>query len=45
MMKYVSLLALLCATSLNAIGDDLASSKNAEKPMNVVFTAALLPRV
>ena len=40
MMKYVSLLALLCATSLNAIGDDLASSKNAEKPMNVVFILA-----
>ena len=40
MMKYVSLLALLCSTSLNAIGDDLASSKDAEKPMNVVFILA-----
>ena len=40
MMKYVSLLALLCAASFNAIGDDHASSKNSEKPMNVVFILA-----
>ena len=39
-MEFVSLLVLLCVTSFIAIGDDLASSKNAEKPMNVVFILA-----
>ena len=39
-MKYVSLLVLLCATSFTAIAADHASSKNAEKPMNVVFILA-----
>jgi len=39
-MKRLSLFALLCATSFNAIGDDHASSKDAEKPMNVVFILA-----
>lgn len=40
MMKCVSLLVLLCATSFNAISPDFALSKNAEKPMNVVFILA-----
>lgn len=40
MMKYVSLLVLLCATSFHAVGDAFASSKNNVKPMNVVFILA-----
>ena len=39
-MKHCFLLILLAAISLNAVADDLASSKNAEKPMNVVFILA-----
>jgi arylsulfatase A-like enzyme len=39
-MKYFLLLILLSATSVNAIGDDLASSKNSEQQMNVVFILA-----
>ncbi|MDA7618331.1 sulfatase [Verrucomicrobia bacterium] len=40
MMKCVSLLVLLCATCFNAISPDFALSKNASKPMNVVFILA-----
>ncbi|MDG2223100.1 MAG: sulfatase-like hydrolase/transferase [Rubripirellula sp.] len=39
-MKYFLLLILLPVTSVNAVAAELASSKNAEKQMNVVFILA-----